>query len=132
MLALSKFLIGDDSLKIFEYDELFYGSYLPVDVIVITNGSPLGEDLVKQVWITAQKLFHEYGLEVYVIPYMSKESRVALIINNVEFVVSRKLTPEEIEDLILSACEGEGTTKDLALIGAVFYDENEFGNAQVI
>ncbi|MGC8974687.1 MAG: hypothetical protein ACP5KB_00645 [Thermoprotei archaeon] len=107
------------------------GVYLPVEVIIVTNGSPLGEDLVKQVWVTAQKLFHEYGLEVYVIPYMSRESRVALIINNVEFVVSRKLTLEEIEDLILSACESEGAAKDIALIGAVFYDESEFGNAQV-
>ncbi|MEO3993356.1 MAG: hypothetical protein QN229_03480 [Desulfurococcaceae archaeon TW002] len=105
---------------------------MPVDVVVVTNGSSLGEELIKQVWLTAQKLFHEYGLEVYVIPYISRESRVALIINDVEFVVSRKLTPEEIEDLILSACEGEGTTKDLSLIAAVFYDENEFGNAQVI
>ncbi|MEM3848998.1 MAG: hypothetical protein QXS42_04480, partial [Zestosphaera sp.] len=98
---------------------------MPVDVIVVTDGSSFGEDVVRLVWEVAQKLFHEYGLEVYVIPYTSRESRVMLLINNIEFMVSRKLTHEEVEDLILTACEGDGKLKDMAFIGAVIPDENE-------
>lgn len=105
---------------------------MPVDVIVVTDGSPFGEDVVRLVWEVAQKLFREYGLEVYVIPYTTRESRVMLLINNVEFVVSRRLTHEEVEDLILTACEGESRAKDIALIGVVIPDESEFGNAQTV
>ncbi len=104
---------------------------MPVDVIVITNGTSFSEDVLKSVWETAQKLFHEYGLEVYVIPYVSKDSKVMIVVNDVEFVVSRKLTHEEIEDLILTACEGEGKGREIALVGTVISDWSEFGSAQI-
>ncbi|PUA32436.1 MAG: hypothetical protein B7O98_07220 [Zestosphaera tikiterensis] len=100
---------------------------MPVDVIVVTNGSLLGEELLKLTWYTAQKLFHEYGVEVYVIPYYSKDSRVSLIINDIEFTVNKKLTPEELTDLILSALGNESPkTQEVSSLGLTLHDDNDF------
>lgn len=103
-----------------------------IDVIVVTNGSILGEELLKLTWYTAQKLFHEYGIEVYVIPYQVKRGTVTLVINGLEYPVTRKPSPDELADLILSAASSEGEWKEEVVIGATLIEEGRLGGGALV
>jgi len=99
-----------------------------IDVIVITNGSEMGEKLLKLTWHVAQKLFHEYGVEVYVVPYQVRKGRISLVINGVEYPVKRVPSPNELLDLILTAASDEGKEVEEILIGSVIDSDGTFGN----
>ncbi len=103
-------------------------SCMGIDVIVVTNGSEVGEKLLKLTWHVAQKLFHEYGVEVYVIPYQVRKGRVSLVINGVEYPVKRIPSPNELLDLILTAAADEGKGVEEILIGSVIDTDGTFGN----
>ncbi len=106
---------------------------MPVDVIVVTNGSLLGEEILKLTWYTAQKIFREYGVEVYVIPYPSKDSRISLIINDLEFTVNKLLTPQELMDLILSALSNENPkTQRVSSLGLTMREDSDFHEGVLI
>ncbi len=103
-----------------------------VEVIVITNGSDFGERLLRLTWGVAQKLFKEYGIEVYVIPYQVKGSRVSLVVNGLEFPVIKMPTPEEIQDIILSAVsEGVSEINEIAF-GTLMDEEGGMGEGALI
>lgn len=99
-----------------------------IDVIVITNGSEMGEKLLKLTWHVAQKLFHEYGVEVFVIPYQVRRGRISLVINGVEYPVKRIPSPNELLDLILTAASDEGKEVGEILLGSVIDTDGTFGN----
>ncbi|MCD6323896.1 MAG: hypothetical protein J7L55_02160 [Desulfurococcales archaeon] len=103
-----------------------------IEVTVVTNGSPLGEELVRIAWATAQKLFQDYGIEVYVIPYQTKGRVVALVINGLEIPVTRPLSREELTNIILSAASSEGKWEDETVLGATAVDDGSFGNGVVV
>ncbi len=99
-----------------------------IDVIVITNGSEMGEKLLKLTWHVAQKLFHEYGVEVFVIPYQVRRGRISLVINGVEYPVKRIPSLNELLDLILTAASDEGKEVGEILLGSVIDTDGTFGN----
>ena len=104
-----------------------------VDVIVVVNGSDLGEEILRRVWSAAQILFSEYNIEVYVIPYYSpKSNKVSIIINGIEMVVTRKLNVSELVDMILNTMADEGKAIGPLIVGASFIDEGSHGAAAVI
>ena len=103
-----------------------------IEVTVVTNGSDLGENILKSVWETAKLLFKDYGIEVFVTPYHVKRSNVLLVINGVEFPVTRPLTINELSDLILTAASAQGKWESEAVLGAEFIDEGYLGNGVVI
>ncbi len=105
---------------------------MPVDVLVLTNGSELGEYILKKVWEVAQSIFKEYGVEVYVIPYYVPKNPVTLIINGVEYIVKRKLSRKELMDMILSSISmRESKEGEVLTIGTWFSKEGDFGCAKL-
>jgi hypothetical protein len=105
---------------------------MSIEVMVITNGSSLGEDLLRIAWNTAQRLFQEYRVEVYVIPFQVRKGRVAIIINGLEFPVTRPLSVEELSNLILTAASSEGKWENDIVLGASLIDEGPFGNGVTV
>jgi len=105
---------------------------LSIEVIVITNGSELGEEILRRAWKAAQKLFHEYGIETYVIPYQVKHGKVSLVINGLEYHVTKLPKPEELMDLILSAASNEEMWTKGEAVGAVIVEEGDFGDGAVV
>jgi len=105
---------------------------LSIEVIVITNGSDLGEEILRRTWYAAQKLFHEYGIKAYVIPYQVRHGRVSLVINGLEYPVSKLPRPEELIDLILSAASNEEMWTKGEVVGATIIEEGEFGDGAVV
>ncbi len=108
---------------------------MSVDVIVLTNGSDLGEKLLKVTWYVAQKLFREYGVEVYVIPYQVR-GRVALLVNGREYPVRspEQVNARNIEDLILSSMAGsdEGAGFETIVIGSLIDEGGAFGGGALV
>ncbi len=105
---------------------------MSIEVTVITNGSSLGEDLLRIAWNTAQRLFREYGVEVYVVPFQVRKGRVAIIINGLEFPVTRPLSVEELSNLILTAASSEGKWENDVVLGASLTDDGPLGNGVAI
>ncbi len=99
--------------------------------MVIINGSPLGEDLLKIAWSTAQRLFQEYGIEVYVVPYQVRGRAVSLVVNGLEIPVTRPPSVEELINIILSAASSEGKWEEETVIGAALLHDDIFGNGVV-
>jgi len=108
------------------------GTYLGIEVMVVTNGSELGETILKSVWETAKLLFKDYGIEVFVVPYQTKGGNVLLVINGVEFPVTRPLTINELSDLILTAASAQGRWESQSVLGAEFIEEGTLGNGVAV
>jgi len=101
---------------------------LGVEVTVITNGTELGEVILKSVWETARLLFRDYGIEVFVIPYQVRKGKVLLVINGIEFPVTRPLTINELSDLILTAATTQGRWETQMILGAEFIEKGSLGD----
>jgi len=108
---------------------------LSIDVFVIVNGSELGEYILRKTWEAAQRIFKEYGIKVFVIPYYSVKAPVSIIINGVEYVIHRKLSFKELMNMILSAAPLSSGSEEgeVAAIGLWGHSEDRsLGNAETV
>ncbi len=105
---------------------------MPIEVTVITDGSDLGEELLRDVWRAAQEIFREYKLEVFVRPYYNPVGGVTLIIGGLEFSVTRRMSIKEITDLILSASVGGSESEFSIMLGLTVGNDNTFSDGCVI
>ncbi len=110
------------------------GEFVGIDVFIIVNDSKLSEETLRTAWLAAQTIFKNYGIEVYVVPYYNpKSSRTVVIVNDVEYVVSRKLSINEFIDLVLSSSMiREEVRKESLAIGMTFNDKDPLSDAVVI
>jgi len=110
------------------------GEFVGIDVLIIINDSELSEETLRTAWLAAQAIFKNYGIEVYVIPYYNpKSSRTVVIVNDVEYVISRRLSVNEFIDLVLSSSMiKEGAHKESLAIGMTFNDKDPLSDAVVI
>ncbi len=110
------------------------GEFVGIDVLIIVNNSELSEETLRTAWLAAQTIFKNYGIEVYVIPYYNPRSlRTVVVVNNVEYVISRKLSIHEFIDLILSSSMiKEESQKESVAIGMSFNDRDPLSDAVVI
>ena len=106
---------------------------MAVDVLVIINGSELGEYILKKVWEVAQTIFKEYGVEVYVVPYYVPKNPVTIIINGAEYIVKRRLSKKELMDMILSSISlRESKESEILTLGSWFSKEGDLGCAKLV
>jgi len=107
---------------------------LSIDVFVIVNGSELGEYILRRTWEAARRIFKEYGIKVFVIPYYSVKAPVSIIINGVEYVIHRKLSFKELMNMILSAAPLSSSEEgEVAAIGLWSHSEDRsLGNAETV
>ncbi len=110
------------------------GEFVGIDVLVIVNDSELSEETLRTAWLAAQTIFKNYGIEVYVIPYYNpRSSRTVVVVNDVEYVVSRKLSINEFIDLVLSSTMiKEEVHKESLAVGMTFNDRDPLSDAVVI
>jgi len=105
-----------------------------IDVLVIVNNSELSEEILKTAWQAAQSIFKNYGIEVYVIPYYNPRSlRTVVVVNNVEYIINRRLSVREFIDLILSSSMiREEVQKESVAIGITFNDKDPLSDAVAV
>ena len=103
-------------------------------VYVIVNGSDLGENVLRIVWEAAQRLFREYGMEVYVVPFFNPRHPVALIYRGVEYRVRKNVSVKEVINLILdTAIASTSGDKDGSVVfGAVTDDDPDYMSAVLV
>ena len=105
---------------------------MSVNIMVVINGSDLGEEVLKESWKVAQTLFREYDIKVFIIPYFNPKGNVALIVNGIEFLVKRKPSEKELIDMILSAITMGVEEEDNLALGAIIHgDDLSFGSAAI-
>ncbi len=106
-----------------------------IDVLVIVNGSELGEYILRKTWEVAQRIFKDYGIKVFVIPYYSVKAPVSLIINGIEYVIHRRLSFKELMNMILSAAPVNTSTSEegeIVAIGMWSSRDRSMGNAETV
>ena len=103
-------------------------------VYVIVNGSDLGEKVLRIVWEAAQRLFREYGMEVYVVPFFNPRHPVTLIYRGVEYKVRKTVSVKEVINLILdTAIASASGDKDGGVVfGAVTDDDPDYMSAALV
>ncbi len=104
------------------------------DVIVVIDGSDLGEKVLRYTWEIAQELFRKYELPVFVIPRYIRSSKVSIIVNGVEYVIRGDVSKEEIMDMILTALPIPKTSNlDVVVLGTWGNYRNDLvGDASLI
>lgn len=103
-------------------------------VYVIVNGSDLGERVLRIVWEAAQRLFREYGMEVYVIPFFNPRHPVTLIYRGVEYKVRKNVSVKEVINLILDTAiaSASGDRDGGVVFGAVTDDDPDYMSAVLV
>ncbi len=103
-------------------------------VYVIVNGSDLGEKVLRIVWEAAQRLFREYGMEVYVVPFFNPRHPVTLIYRGVEFKVRKTVSVKEVINLILDTAiaTASGDKDGGVVFGAVTDDDPDYMSAALV
>ncbi len=104
------------------------------DVIVITNGSELGEYILRTTWEVAQEIFRKYDIMVYVVPHFVRGGNVSIIVNGIEYVIKSRLSKDKIMDMILTALPVPSTgVFEVTVLGTwgINRDDN-VGNASLV
>ncbi len=103
-------------------------------IYVIVNGSDLGENVLKIVWEAAQRLFREYGMEVYVVPFFNPKHPVTLIYRGVEYRVRKAVSVKEVINLILDTAVASvsGDKGGGVVFGAVTDDDPDYMSAVLV
>lgn len=108
---------------------------MAVDVyVVLRQHNEYGDDVLRNVWLAAVRIFKEFNIEVYVIPLISNDRRkeVTLVINGFEIPVKNELSVDDAVDLILTYLPLRGRERLSYVVGAYVDEDRMLTDAAVI